>query len=147
MKTLFLTLAIMLSSCSFNSIQLPPLEFVDGEVYLVEYAMKKSSQANIGFVIVDNDTILQEICFTVNFSGGKVRNVVREEQRGTNIFHFKTNEDGTVLLQSNSCACYNDEAFKNDKKRIPDKYYTIISPSFLKITNKERLETLYKLSN
>lgn len=147
MSPLLFTLAIMSTSCIFNDVQLPPLEFADGEVYLVEYAIKKPNQANIGFVIVDNDTILQEICFTINYSGGKVRNVVREEQRGTNIFHFKTNEDGTVLLQSDSCVCYDDEAFKNDKKGIPDNYYTIISPSFLEITNKERLETLYKLSN
>ena len=37
--------------------------------------MKKHNQAHIGFIVINNDLIVQDISFTVNFSKGKVKNV------------------------------------------------------------------------
>jgi hypothetical protein len=145
MKALIFILLSMLTCCSTIDCQLAQLPIVDGDVYIYEYAMKKPNQAHIGFIIIHNDLIVQDICFTVNFSKDNVKNVFRRDNAITNTLQY-SKEDGNILIEKNGLLCYDSENFINRKKRISDDVYKKISFSFFEITNKERLKILNELS-
>jgi len=146
MKTLIIILLFMLTSCSKVDGQSPRMKIIDGEIYIYEYAMKKPNQAHIGFIIIDNDLIVQDIYFTVNFSKGQVKNVLRKDNTITNIIQYSKSEDGNILIERNKILCYNSENFISREKRISDNIYKMISSSLLEMTNKERLKILNELS-
>ncbi len=146
MKTLIFILLFMLTSCNKGHSQSPQKQTIDGDVYIYEYAIKKPNQAHIGFIIIDNDLIVQDICFTVNFSKGQVKNVFRRDNAITNTVQYSKRKDGNILIKKNKFLYYNSELFISREKRIPDNMYKMISSSFFEMTNKERLKTLNKLS-
>jgi hypothetical protein len=146
MKVLILILLFMLTCCDRADGQLFQLSIVDGDVYIYEYAMKKPNQAHIGFVVISNDLIVKDICFTVNLSNGKIKNIFRREQVIVNILQYSKREDGNILIERNELLCYDSENFINRKKRISDSIYKMISISFLDMTNRERLKILNELS-
>lgn len=119
---------------------------VDGDVYIYEYALKKPDQAHIGFIIINNDLIVQDIYFTVNFSKEQVKNVCRRDKAITNTVQYSKREDGNILIDRNKFLCYDSENFISRQKLISDNIYKMIYPSFLKMTNKERLKMLNDLS-
>lgn len=108
--------------------------------------MKKHNQAHIGFIVINNDLIVQDISFTVNFSKGKVKNVCRRDHIVTKMLRYSKREDGNILTERNAFLCYNSENFIRRGKQIPDYIYKMISSSFLEMTNKERLNVLNELS-
>ena len=146
MKTLIFILLFMLTSCNKGHSQSPQEQIIDGDVYIYEYAIKKPNQAHIGFIIIDNDLIVQDICFTVNFSKGQVKNVFRRDNEITNTVQYSKREDGNILTERNAFLCYNSENFIRGERQIPDYIYKMISSSFLEMTNKERLNMLNELS-
>ena len=145
MKTLIFILLFMLTSCNKADSQSPQTPIIDGNVYIYEYAMKKPNQAHIGFIIIDNDLIVQDIYFTVNFSKGQVKNVFRRDNAITNTIQYSKREDGNILIERNKFLCYDSENFISREKRISDNIYKMISHSFLEMTNKERLKILNEL--
>ncbi len=83
MKTIIIFL-LMLISCDKTAGQLSQMVITDGDVYMYEYAMKKPNQLHVGFIIINNDLIVQNISFTVNFSKDKIKNVFRNDNEITN---------------------------------------------------------------
>ena len=146
MKILIFILSFMLISCNKAGSQSFQTPIIDGNVYIYDYAMKKHNQAHIGFIIIDNDLIVQDIYFTVNFSKGKVKNVLRRNNTITNTLQYSKRENGNILIEKNKLLCYNSENFVGRGRRIPDNIYKMTSPFFLKMTNKERLKILNELS-
>lgn len=146
MKALNFILLSMVTYCINVGGKSPQTPIVEGNVYIYEYAIKKPNQAHIGFIIINNDLIVQDICFTANFSKGKLKNVFRMDVAITNTRQYSKKEDGTILIEKNGFLCYDSESFINRKKRISDNIYKMISPSFLEMTNKERLKILDELS-
>ena len=67
MNTLIFILLAMLTSSNELEAQLPQTSIIEGDVYIYDYAMKKHNQAHIGFIVINNDLIVQDISFTVNF--------------------------------------------------------------------------------
>jgi hypothetical protein len=135
----------MLTYCDKAEGQSSQIAIVDGNVYMYEYAIKKPNQVHIGFIIISNDLIIQDIGFIVNFSKGKMKNVFRRDNAITNTVQY-SKKDGNILIKRNKFLCYDNGNFINREKRISDSIYKMISPSFLEITNKERLEMLNELS-
>ena len=148
MKILIFILLFMLTSCNMANGQSPQTEIIDGDVYIYEYAIKKPNQAHIGFIIInnDNDLVVQDIYFTVNFSKGQVKNVFRRDNAITNTVQYSKREDDNILIDKNMFLYYDSENFINREKRISDNIYKMISLSFLEMTNKERLKILNELS-
>ena len=146
MNTLIFILLAMLTSSNELEAQLPQTSIIEGDVYIYDYAMKKHNQAHIGFIVINNDLIVQDISFTVNFSKGKVKNVCRRDHVVTKILRYSKREDGNILTERNAFLCYNSENFIRGERQIPDYIYKMISSSFLKMTNKERLNVLNELS-
>ena len=150
MNTLIFILLAMLTSSNELEAQLPQTSIIEGDVYIYiyiyDYAMKKHNQAHIGFIVINNDLIVQDISFTVNFSKGKVKNVCRRDHVVTKILRYSKREDGNILTERNAFLCYNSENFIRGERQIPDYIYKMISSSFLEMTNKERLNMLNELS-
>ncbi|HOU97504.1 MAG TPA: hypothetical protein PLP65_01530 [Bacteroidales bacterium] len=139
MKTLILILFMTVSYCSkVNNVQV-----VEGETYIYEYAIKKPGQAYVGFIILKDSLIVQDICFTINFSDGKIKDVTKAEGIKSNTCKYSKKENGNIYV--GSLLCYTSENFTSRRKLIPDDIYKMISPDFLNMTNKERLKMLDSL--
>ena len=108
--------------------------------------MKKPNQAHIRFIIINNDLIVQDIYFTVNFSKEQVKNISRRDNAITNTVQYLKREDGNILIDRNKFLCYDSENFVSRQKLISDNIYKMIHPSFFEMTNKERLKILNELS-
>ena len=146
MNTLIFILLAMLTSSNELEAQLPQTSIIEGDVYIYDYAMKKHNQAHIGFIVINNDLIVQDLSFIVNFSKSKVKNVCRRDCVVTKILRYSKREDSNILTERNAFLCYNSENFIRRGKQIPDYIYKMISSSFLEMTNKERLNVLNELS-
>lgn len=139
MKTLILILFMTVSYCSKNN----NVHVVEGETYIYEYAVKKPGQAYIGFIVLKDSLIVQDICFTINFSEGKIKDVTKAERIKSNTRKYSKKENGNIYV--GSLLCYSSEGFINRRKLIPDDIYKMISPDFLNMTNRERLKMLDSL--
>ena len=132
-------LFIILQICTFFGSQQPQTAIFDG-VYFYEYAIKKPNQINIGFIAVENGSPKDIIEFTISYSNGSVKTIQRKTVISPLQVHLY--EKNGVLLFGDSIECYSDKSYIQRKKKIPDDYYLILSPSFFDLTNKERLRLL-----
>jgi len=139
MKTLILILFMMTPCCNKDN----NFSIKDGDTYIYEYAIKKPGQAYVGFIVLSDSLIVQDICFTINFSDGKIKNVTKAEGIKSNTRKYSKKENGNVYV--GSLLCYTSESFISRRKLITDDIYKMISPDFLNITNKERLKMLDSL--
>lgn len=139
MKTLILILFMTVSYCSKDN----NVQVVEGETYIYEYAIKKPGQAYIGFIVLKDSLIVQDICFTINFSDGKIRDVTKAERIKSNTRKYSTKENGNIYV--GSLLCFTNKNFISKNRLIPDDIYKMISLDFLSMTNKERLKMLDSL--
>ena len=132
MKQLIFTLLFMLLYCDKLDAQLSTLEH---DIYIYEFAMKRSGRVNLGFLIVEHDKY-QEISFDIRFAKDKIDKV----NKTIRILPL----DDKVVERSGDFY-YNSDDFVKKHRLIPDNIYKMISSSFLEMTNKERLQILNKL--
>ncbi|MBM0654726.1 hypothetical protein JMN11_13820 [Capnocytophaga genosp. AHN8471] len=144
MKTLILILFFMINSLENTIFQSSQSSIIDGDIYIYEYAMKKPNQIYIGFIIINNNRIVQNLCYTIELSKGKVENIIKED---INVGHLQYLEmpDGNILIKNSKLLCYSSKNFKYREKRIPNNIYKEISPLFLVMTNKERFDLLNEI--
>ena len=132
MKYLILTLLFMLIYCDKSDAQLSTFEH---DIYMYESAIKRSGQANFGFLIVKHDKC-QEISFDIRFSKDKIDKV----SKTIRILPLEYE-----VIERSGDFYYNSDDFVKKHRLIPDNIYKMISSSFLEITNKERLQILNEL--
>jgi len=136
MKTLILILFMAGSYCNKDN----NIQVVEGKTYIYEYAIKKPGQAYVGFITLDNSLIVQDICFTINFSDGKIKDVTKAERIKSNTRKYSKKENGNIYI--GSLLCYTSENFTCRNKLISDDIYKMISSDFLNVSNKDRLKML-----
>jgi hypothetical protein len=125
----------MLTSFSKANGQSFQMSIIDGNVYMYEYAIKRPGRANFGFIIVEGNSC-QDISFDIHYSKGKI-NSVKQTVSSVCLSNSITKKLGSFY--------YDSDGFAKKNRLIPDNIYKIISPSFLEVTNKERLEILKSL--
>ena len=136
MKLLIFILSFILNPCNKADGQLSQTPITDGDIYIYEFAIKRPGRANLGFIIVDSNSY-QDISFDVYFSKGKINKVNRT-------ISPVYSDDNIADRLGNFY--YSSDDFVKKYRLIPDNIYKMISPSFLEMTNKERLKILNKLS-
>lgn len=143
MKTLFLIL-FMIISCSNDNNHFP---VTDEGIYIYEYSIKKPGEAYVGFITINDSLIVHDVCFTINFSNGRIKNVTKEERIKTKGHDYYIKEDGNIFIEGFGLLSYSSENFNTRNKLIPDNIYKMISPDFFNMTNKERLNLLCNLAS
>lgn len=136
MNSLIFTLSIMITTYNkidYVSSQTP---IVDDNVYIYEFAIKKPGRTNFGFIIIDGN-MYQDISFDIHFSEGKINKI----KKAVTPFYPKNN-----IIKKIGSSYLSSEDFVRKRRFIPDNIYKMISPSFLEVTNKERLQILNELS-
>ena len=136
-------------------------ELINGRVYIYESAVKIPTRVSMSFIIIDNDSITKHVTYFVSFSypkgkgiqksalssEGKVKNVSFNEHDLKIVpCLYRRMKDENILLENSKELYYRDENFHNREIMIPDYFYKMIAPSFLKMTNKQKLEKLMELS-
>lgn len=139
---LFLYMGLICMGMETTSCQ---VSMAESGIYIYEYAVKKPNQVHIGFIIMENDVIVHDICYTVNISKNKVKRVFRTDKVTTGTLKYSNQEDGSIVLDKNAHICYSSSGFINRKKLIPDSIYNTISRSFFEKTNMERMQLLNDL--
>jgi hypothetical protein len=141
MKTLILILFMMAPCCNKDNNSC----IKDGETYIYEYSIKVPGQANVGFVITDDTSVIQNIDFKIYFSKGKVEKVLKYDGLKGGKYHYSQKENGNIFIEELNKLCYTSEDFISRNKLVSDDIYKLISSDFLNMTNKERLKMLDSL--
>lgn len=132
MKARILILLFILIFNKKVSAQSSQIQMLDQEMYIYEFAIKKIGRANIGFLIIENN-LCWDISFDVHFSKDKIKKV----DKFVRIYYYDNN-----IAKKIGGFYHSNNDFVKKRRLIPDNIYKIISPFFLEITNKERLEIL-----
>ena len=131
----------------FKSNPLPEIRRIDSMIYLYEYSMKKPSQIDIGFIVIEDGEIVQNTSFKIRFTRNKLKSVVKTNCASNDTQSYSIIDKGIIRLDATGMTCYSSGHFEEREQQIPSKFYYMISPLFLDVTNIERLHYLNHLSS
>jgi hypothetical protein len=141
MKILIIILFMSTPCCKKND----NISINDGGIYIYEYSIKKPGQANVGFIITNDTSVVQKIDFKIYFSKGEVEKVLKDDNIKGNKYHYSQKENGNIFIEELNKICYSCENFISRNKLISDDIYEMISQNFLTMTNQERFKVLDSL--
>lgn len=140
MNTIIICLLMIFSSCEKET----DIRVVQGESFIYEYPGKIFGQTIIGFLIVQDSLIVQDVGFKVFFTENKIKEVKKTISNISQTYEIK--DDTGIYVRGLNRTAYISEEFMQ-KKINSDSLYMMLDKDFLAKSNGERLKVLLELSN